>query len=197
VVGEKMKSIILVTILAYFGVITPRAAQYIPDDTLEFKTKYPNGKVRTVYKGTRRGKTTNLELYDSLGVASLKVTESFETLGGLCYFKDTTIGNWIDDSLINREVGILLDSLQELNLRVDKSELARGTILLWINREGYVEHAIWYWYDGMTRRFMRRSMEYAENWKIEPMSPKKGIIVRRNIDFKIRNAKDPHNLIWQ
>jgi hypothetical protein len=90
----------------------------------------------------------------------------------------------LDDKLIDREVGILLDSLKELKIRVDKNSKARGTLLLWINREGFVEHAVWYWYSGITRLFMRKSMIYAENWKIKPMSPRKGIVVRRNVDFK-------------
>ena len=177
---KNLKSILVYTIL---GLSTSQAAPYIQEDTLELKTTYPDGRPRTIYKGTRFGKIANLELYDSLGAESLKLTEYFQTLGEFCYFKDSSYTNQLDDELIEREVGILLDSLKALKIRVDKISKASGTLLLWINREGFVEHAVWYWYSGITRLFMRKSMNYAETWKIKPMSPRKGIVVRRNVDF--------------
>ena len=180
-----MNYIRIILVVALLGIVNPRAdATDIQSDLLELKTTYPNSTARTIYKGPGHGKIENLELHDSSGVIVLKLDKYEGTLQELFYFKDPTFNMHTGADSIDREVDILIDSLKTLKLRTDKNSLAVGTIFLWINEQGAVEHAVWFWYIGLSRLYLRKSMVYAENWKIKMANPGKGFVVRRNVDFK-------------
>jgi hypothetical protein len=181
-----MKLLMSILSIALFSFFTPRAETlYNQEDLLDLKTIYPDSTARTIYKGTRNGKIADLELHDSNGVVVLKLDKFEGALQDLYYFKDTafSIMPLASDS-IDREVNILIDSLKNLKMRIDKKSWASGTILLWVNGTGAVEHAVWYWYTGLSRLYMRKSMMYAENWKMKSMKSGKSYVVRRNVDFK-------------
>ena len=179
-----MKNLRLIIVFILSWLATPHGAQYVPDDTLELKTTCPNGSPRTIYKGTWRAKIANLELYDSNGVVTLNLQRYEGTMQELCYFNDTTFSMNFGSDSIDREIDILADSLKAQKVRIDKSLSGAGTLLLWVNGKGAVEHAVWYWYVGLSRLYMRKTMIFAENWKIKPIKSGKGYVVRRNVDFK-------------
>lgn len=180
-----MKSLITIFLVTLLSLVAAYGGTSInQDDLMELKTYYPDSTARTTYKGNWSGKIFNIELRDPNGSVVLKVESYNGTLQELSYFKDTTFSMTLAADSVEMEVDILLDSLKVLKTKIDKASPAAATILLWINGKGAVEHAVWFWYSGLSRRYMRKSMVFAENWKTKPIKSGKGYVVRKNIDFK-------------
>lgn len=165
------------------GISASLGAPYIQEDTLELKTLYPDSSARTIYKGTWLGKIIDLELHDPGGIVLLK-KENLKSFEGISYFSEPTYEHQVDLRALNKEIDLLVDSLQQLKIKVDKVSKASGSLMLWINGDGLIEHAVWYRYIGLTKLFMKKSMVYAENWRIKPEMSGTGIVLHRRVEFK-------------
>lgn len=149
------------------------------------KTRYKNGLPRTEFSYLIHEAQGEFHLYDSSG--NLRVNKSFEdTAVSNSYFPKLSVRN--DSANLERISEEITPLLEGLDKKYGKMLLPRFTgkveYWIWINRNGYVEHAICRRLEKATPSFIQGTIEDIEGWKFSPNLVGSGALVKQQVFFE-------------